>query len=175
MMASNNLKLKPRLNIESSGTDESDDKNNKENEGLSEGSLNDVLSALKDKQEEFSQMIADYSIFDKRTLVDLMETADSIIIKADLPRLKSQDIEIAISEDNVDICAEMEEEQLGSDMNYIQRERSYGKIKRSINLPSKVKASEAEGTFNNSVLTIRLPKQEKNILKLKIDWWTVYH
>ena len=105
MMASNNLKLKPRLNIESSGTYESDDKNNKEkNEGLSEGSLNDVLSALKDKQEEFSQMIADYSIFDKRTLVDLMETADSIIIKADLPRLKSQDIEIAISEDNVDIC-----------------------------------------------------------------------
>ena len=67
------------------------------------------------------------------------------------------------------IYVEMEEEQLGSDMNYIQRERSYGKIKRSINLPSKVKASEAEGTFNNSVLTIRLPKQEKNILKLKID------
>jgi HSP20 family protein len=169
MMASNNLKLKPRLNIEPSDPTESDEENNKENEVLSEGSLNDILSALKDKQEEFSQMIADYSIFDKRTLIDLIETTDSIIIKADLPRLKSQDIEIAISEDNVDICAEMEEETLDSEMNYIQRERSYGKIKRSINLPSKVRASEAEGTFNNSVLTIKLPKLEKNILKLKID------
>ena len=169
MMASNNLKLKPRLDIEPSDPEESGEKNNKENEGLSEGSLNDIISVLKDKQEEFSQMIADYSIFDKGTLIDLMETTDSIIIKADLPRLKSQDIEIAISEDNVDICAEMEEEALDSDRNYIQRERSYGKIKRSIKLPSKVKASDAEGTFNNSVLTIKLPKQEKKILKLKID------
>jgi HSP20 family protein len=169
MMAEKDLKLKPRLNIEPHASEESDAKNEKEDEGLTDRSLNDILAVLKDKQEDFSQMIADYSIFNKRTLIDLIDTDDSIIIKADLPRLKSQDIEISISEDSVDICAEMEDEKVDSDMNYIQRERSYGKIKRSINLPSKVKAKEAEGTFKNSVLTIKLPKQKKNILKLKID------
>jgi len=168
-MVSNDLKLKPRVNIESPISKESDEKNNEENRGLSEKSLNDILSVLRDKQEEFSQMITDYSIFNKRTLVDVIETDDSIIIKADLPRLKTQDIEIAISEDSVEICAEMEEETVDSNMNYVQRERSYGKIKRAVNLPFKVKSKEAEGTFRNSVLTLRLPKQEKNILKLKIE------
>jgi HSP20 family protein len=168
-MVSNDLKLKPLVNTESTVSEESDEKNNREDKGLSEKSLDDILSALRDKQEEFSQMITDYSIFNKRTLVDVIETDDSIIIKADLPRLKSQDIEIAISEDSVDICAEMEEETIDSNMTYVQRERSYGKIKRSVNLPFKVKSKEAEGTFKNSVLTLRLPKQEKNILKLKIE------
>ena len=168
-MVSNDLKLKPQVNIESPISKESDEKNNEENRGLSEKSLNDILSVLRDKQEEFSQMITDYSIFNKRTLVDVIETDDSIIIKADLPRLKTQDIEIAISEDSVEICAEMEEETEDSNMNYVQRERSYGKIKRAVNLPFKVKSKEAEGTFRNSVLTLRLPKQEKNILKLKIE------
>lgn len=165
-MAENNL-LKPKENIPINKTVE-DESKSKEDE-ISERSLNDILSTLKDKQEEFSQMISDYSIFNKRTLLDVIETSDSIVIKADLPRLKNQDIEIAISEDTVDICADMEEEDLDENVNYVLRERSYGKIKRSVKLPAKVNSKEAEGTFKNSVLTIKLPKQKKNILKLKID------
>ncbi len=167
-MVENDLKLKPRETIppKNSVEEESDVETGNE---LSERSLNDILSTLKDKQEEFSQMISDYSIFNKRTLVDVIETSDSIIIKADLPRLKNQDIEIAISEDSVDICAEMQDENRNDKVSYIQRERSYGKIKRSIKLPTLINAKDAEGTFKNSVLTIRLPKTEKNILKLKID------
>ena len=43
-------------------------------------------------------------------MVDVIETNDSIIVKADLPRLKKEDVEIAISEDSIDICAEFEDE-----------------------------------------------------------------
>jgi len=82
--------------------------------------------------------------------------------------LKNQDIEIAISEDSVDICAEMHDENT-ENVNYILRERSYGKIRRSIKLPSKVVAKDAEGTYKDAVLTIKLPKKQKNILRLKID------
>lgn len=167
-MAENDLKLKPRENIpiKNVGKDGSETETNEDG---SESSLNDILSALKDKQEEFSQMISDYSIFNKRTLIDVIETSDSIMIKADLPRLKNQDIEIAISEDSVDICVEIQEENKDKNIKYLLRERSFGKIKRSVKLPSKVNAKEAEGTFKNSVLTIKLPKHEKNILRLKID------
>jgi len=71
-----------------------------------ETSLNDIISTIKDKQEEFTQMLSDYTNYNKKTLIDVIETDNSIIIKADLPRLKKEDVEIAISEENVDICAE---------------------------------------------------------------------
>ena len=135
----------------------------------SDNSLNDIISTIKDKQEEFTQMLSDYTSSNKKTLIDVIETDDSVIIKADLPRLKKEDVEIAISEDTVDICAEFKEEEINENMEYLQRERSYGKIRRSVKLPSKVLIKEAEGTFKDSVLTIKLPKLLKKTLKLKID------
>jgi HSP20 family protein len=132
-------------------------------------SLDNIMNTIKDKQEEFSQMFWDSTGFNKKTLVDVIETDKSIIIKADMPRLKKEDIEIAISEDSVDILAEFEEDTLSEDVNYIQRERGYGSIRRSVKLPSKVKIKEAEGTFKNSVLTIKIPKLVKKTLKLKIN------
>jgi HSP20 family protein len=114
-------------------------------------------------------MLSDYTSSNKKTLIDVIETDDSVIIKADLPRLKKEDVEIAISEDTVDICAEFKEEIFDENMEYFQRERSYGKIRRSVKLPSKVLIKEAEGTFKDSVLTIKLPKLLKKTLKLKID------
>ena len=135
----------------------------------SDNSINDIISTIKDKQEEFTQMLSDYTSSTKKTLIDVIETDDSIIIKADLPRLKKEDVEIAISEDTVDICAEFQEEEIDDTMEYLQRERSYGKIRRSVKLPSKVLIKEAEGTFKDSVLTIKLPKLLKKTLRLKID------
>jgi HSP20 family protein len=166
-MSEKNLKLKPN----ETATEEEivEEESEVEDEfKTSERSINDFLSTLKDKQEEFSQMISDYSIFNKRTLVDIIESTDSITIMVDLPRLKNQDIEIAISEDSVDVCAEMRDENT-ENINYILRERSYGKIRRSIKLPTKVVAKDAEGTYKDAVLTIKLPKEQKNILRLKID------
>ncbi len=145
------------------------DEEEKSMEESSETPLSNILSTLKDKQEEFGRMLSDYTSLNKKALVDVIETNDSIIVKADLPRLKKEDIEIAISEDSIDIYAEFEEEHVDKDVNYIQRERSFGKISRSVTLPSKVKIKEAEGTFENSVLTIKIPKLEKETLKLKIE------
>ena len=143
--------------------------NNEKTDKPSENSLDEIISTIKDKQEEFTRMLTDYTSFSKKTLIDVVETDDSIIIKADLPRLKKEDVEIAISEDSVEICAEFKEENIDEDIDYIQRERSYGKIRRSVTLPAKVKIKEAEGTFKDSVLTIKLPKLVKETLKQKIQ------
>ena len=56
----------------------------------SDKSLNDIITTIKDKQEEFSQMLSDYTSSTKKTLIDVIETDDSVIIKADLPRLKKK-------------------------------------------------------------------------------------
>ena len=135
----------------------------------SDTSLNDIITYIKDKQEEFNRVLSDYTIFNNKTMVDIIETNDSIIFIADLPRLKKEDVEIAIGEDVVDICAEFEDDLTNKDVNYIQRERSYGKIDRSFTLPTKVDFEKAEGTFKDSVLTLKIPKLEKKRLKLNID------
>ena len=101
-------------------------------------------------------------------MIDVIETDDSVIIKADFPRLKKEDVEIAISEDTVDICAEFQEEKLDEDVEYLLRERSYGKIRRFVKLPSKVMIKEAEGTFKDRI-NYKTSKLLKQTLKLKID------
>lgn len=135
----------------------------------SETSFNDIITYIKDKQEEFNRVLSDYTVFNNKTMVDIIETNDSIIFIADLPRLKKEDVEIAIGEDEVDIYAEFEDDTSNKNISYIQRERSYGKIDRSFALPTKVDFEKAEGTFKNSVLTLKIPKLEKKRLKLKID------
>ena len=49
---------------------------NEKNDKTSENSLNDIISIIKDKQEEFNQMLTDYTSFNKKTLVDVVETDD---------------------------------------------------------------------------------------------------
>lgn len=130
--------------------------------------LNDIILTIKEKQEEFSKMLSDYTNYYQKPLVDVIENDDNIVIKTDLPRIQKKDLEIAISEDSVDINAKFEEDIKNKDANYILRERSYGKISRSISLPAKVRIKEAKGTFEDSVLTIVLPKFKKKSLKLQV-------
>ena len=130
--------------------------------------LNDIILTIKEKQEEFSKMLSDYTNYYQKPLIDVIENDDSVVIKTDLPRIQKKDLEIAVSEDSVDINAKFEEDIKNKDAKYILRERSYGKIHRSISLPAKVKIKEAKGTFEDSVLTLVLPKFKKKSLKLKI-------
>lgn len=130
--------------------------------------LNDIILTIKEKQEEFSKMLSDYTNYYQKPLVDVIENDDNIVIKTDLPRIQKKDLEIAISEDSVDINAKFEEDIKNKDAKYILRERSYGKISRSISLPAKVRIKEAKGTFEDSVLTIVIPKFKKKSLKLQV-------
>ena len=160
------MEKKEKINLKSNKT-KSIELNDGKTNNPSDTALNDLISSIKEKQEEFTQILSDYT--NKKILIDVIETNDSIIVKADLPRIKKEDVEIAISEDNIDICAEYEENKFDEGTNFIQRERSYGEIRRSVKLPAKVKIKEGEGTFKNSVLTIKLPKLVKKTLKLQIE------
>ena len=131
--------------------------------------INDFLSNLGSKQEDLSKALADYTITVKKPLVDVIENDDEIIIKTDLPGVKKEDIDVSLTEDSVEITAQFEEGYNEEDVNYIKRERNFGKTKRFIKLPAKVKVKDVTAKFENSILTVTLPKLEKTKFKVDIN------
>jgi HSP20 family protein len=131
--------------------------------------LNDIMNTIKNKQEGVGKTLSDYTTALQKPPSDIIETIDSIIIKIDLPAVKKEDIEIGIEGESIDILAKFEEESEDENINYIQKERSYGETKRTIKLPSEIKVKEASAKFQDSVLTIKLPKIEKEVHKIDIN------
>ncbi|MGZ7095412.1 MAG: Hsp20 family protein [Methanobacterium sp.] len=131
--------------------------------------LNDIMNTIKVKQVEVGKTLSDYTTALQKPPADIIETNDSIIIKIDLPGVAKEDIDIGIAGESIDIIAKFEEESDAEDINYIQKERSYGETKRIIKLPSEIKVKEASAKFKDSVLTINLPKIEKEVHKININ------
>ena len=128
----------------------------------------DIMRSFRDRQEEFGRALSEYTSSQK-PLTDVIETDDDIIIKVDLPGVKKEDINIGIAEDSVEVMAKFEEKSEVRDVNYIQKERTYGETLRKVSLPAKVKTEETTGTFSDSILTIKMPKLEKKMHKLDIQ------
>ena len=131
--------------------------------------LNEMMNTLKVKQVEVGKTLSDYTTLLQKPPADVIETNDSIIIKIDLPGVKKEDIDIGIAGESIDIMAKFEEESEIEDINYIQKERSYGETKRTLKLPSEIKVKEASAKFKDSVLTIELPKIQKELHKIDIN------
>ncbi len=131
--------------------------------------LNDIFSSIRSRQEDFSKAISDYTTNLEKPLADVIESDEEIIVKTDLPGVKKGDIDVRLTEDSVEITAKFEKEYAEEDVNYIRRERNYGESQRFITLPAKVKVKDAEAKFENSVLTIKLPKLEREKFKVSIE------
>ena len=131
--------------------------------------LNNIMNTVKNKHEEVGKTLSDYTTALQKPLTDIIETNDNIILKIDLPAVKKEDIEIGIAGVSIDIMAKFEEESEDEDINYIQKERSYGETTRTITLPSEIKIKEASAKFQNSVLTIKLPKIKEEVHKIDVN------
>jgi HSP20 family protein len=96
--------------------------------------------------------------------IDLYETDDEVVLKAALPGVSAEDIDISISNGMVSVRAEVSEEREEKDekgVRYHLRERRYKRLSRSMRLPSAVDASKADAEFENGVLRLRMPKVEE--------------
>ena len=131
--------------------------------------LNDIMNTIKVKQVEVGKTLSNYTTALQKPPADVIETSDSVLIKIDLPGVAKEDIDIGIAGESIDITAKFEEESEGEEINYIQKERSYGETKRTIKLPSEIKVKEASAKFQGSVLTIKLPKIQKEVHKININ------
>jgi HSP20 family protein len=90
--------------------------------------------------------------------VDVLEQDDAFEVRASVPGVKPDDIEVTVQGERVTIRAEVRgsEQQRGD--NWLMREQRYGTTQRTITLPSPVSSENAEARIEHGVLTLRLPK-----------------
>ncbi|MCI0454258.1 MAG: Hsp20/alpha crystallin family protein [Candidatus Dadabacteria bacterium] len=94
--------------------------------------------------------------------VDMFDKKDEIIVKAEVPGVEKENINISVSNNTLTIKGETKKEEEVKEEDYYYAERSYGSFSRMLNLPAKVKADKVKASFKNGVLEIHLPKAEES-------------
>jgi len=94
----------------------------------------------------------------RQPLVDLADTGKEYVVKAELPGVNKDDLNIEVSENSIEISAESREEKKEEKKGYIRRERRYASFYRSIPLPEDVLPDKANAELKEGVLTVTLLK-----------------
>jgi HSP20 family protein len=92
--------------------------------------------------------------------VDILETEEAVTVKADLPDVKTDDIDIRVENGTMTLRGARKFEKDEKVKGYHRIERSYGEFVRSFALPPTVEADKVAAEYKNGVLTITLPKKE---------------
>lgn len=92
--------------------------------------------------------------------VDILENENELIVKADLPDLKLEDIDLRIENGTLTLKGERKFEKSAEKGGYHRMERSYGKFERAFSLADTVDAEHVKADYKNGVLTVTLPKKE---------------
>jgi HSP20 family protein len=104
--------------------------------------------------------------------LDVAETKNEIVVKAEVPGLDPKDIDISLSDGLLTIKGEKKQEREEKEENYHLVERSYGSFTRSIRLPNEVQSDKIKASYKNGVLKVVLPKSEeakKKEVKIKVE------
>lgn len=94
-------------------------------------------------------------------VVDVYDNDDSIVIKAELPGIDKEGIEIDVKDRVLTLKGERSSESEVKDDNYYRRERSFGKFERAFNLPADVDPDKIKADYKDGVLKIDIPKPEE--------------
>jgi len=129
----------------------------------------DMINTFRDKQGDFEKAMSEYSVTTSKLMMDVIESDNDVVVKTDLPGVKKEDIVIDLTEDSLEVMAIFEDESEFKGDNFIKKERRYGEAKRTVSLPKMVKIDEASAKFDNGVLTVVIPKEEKKRHQLKVD------
>ncbi|NPA57732.1 MAG: Hsp20/alpha crystallin family protein [Aquificae bacterium] len=102
--------------------------------------------------------------------VDVYEKDNKLVIEAEIPGAKKEDVEVKIKDNAVIIRGEVKREEEEKDKTYYRTERFYGVFERVIPLPVDVKPDEAKATFENGILRIEIPKlAEEKEIKIEVS------
>lgn len=106
----------------------------------------------------------------RRPFIDVVETDKEVIATAEMPGLEKEDIKINITEDRLEVSAEVRREEERKEKGYEYRERRTGAFYRSVSLPAPIDTDNSKATYKNGVLEIRMPKtgiKEKKLLPVE--------
>ncbi len=93
--------------------------------------------------------------------LDVIEDKDELVIKAEFPGIRKEDLDVSLEENTLTIKAEKKQEEVSEEATYYTCERCFGHYSRSISLPFPVDSDKLSSTFENGLLEIRLPKAEE--------------
>jgi HSP20 family protein len=93
--------------------------------------------------------------------VDIYETEHELVVKADLPDVNPQDLDIRVENNILTIRGERKFESKVNEENYLRVERSYGSFSRSFQLANSVNSDAIKADYQNGVLTLSIPKREE--------------
>lgn len=93
--------------------------------------------------------------------VELEDTNDQLILRAEVPGLEGKDLDIQVSREAVSIAGETRYENKAEERGYLRSEFRYGKFQRTIPLPAAIKNDQVQAEFKNGILTLTMPKAEE--------------
>ncbi len=99
--------------------------------------------------------------------IDIFEDGGDVVVKAELPGMRKEDIEVDLTDQAITISGEKKKEEKVEKKGYSYSERSYGSFSRSFTLPCEVRPDDVEATFKDGVLEIRVPKTEEAMKKVR--------
>ena len=94
--------------------------------------------------------------------VDMCETENEIIVRAELPGIISKDLVVEVEDDHLVLRGERRLDKEAKDENYHRIERAHGEFFRALRLPASIKENEIQADYRNGVLSITLPKTEES-------------
>lgn len=93
--------------------------------------------------------------------VDIFENEHELVVKADLPEVKSEELDIRVENNILTIRGERKFEKKVDEKNYLRVERSYGSFSRSFSLANTVNSEAIKADYKDGVLTLTIPKREE--------------
>jgi HSP20 family protein len=113
-------------------------------------------------EDPFSLLAPGTSFFEGWTPpVDVFEDKDKYVLRAEIPGMKKEDIEVSLDGNTLTISGERTQEEEKKEGETYRAERFFGRFQRSITLPASVQADKIEASYKDGVLTIRAHKSEE--------------
>ena len=92
--------------------------------------------------------------------VNVFDKDDQIIVEAEMPGMKKEDIKVSVQDHTLTLSGERKEETETKDKHFYRRERTEGSFLRSIGLPTGVDSEKIDASYNDGILTLTIPKSE---------------
>jgi HSP20 family protein len=94
--------------------------------------------------------------------LDLFEDKDNVFVKAEIPGMKKEEIEVSLHENALTISGERKVEQKHEEAENYRSERFFGRFSRSVVLPVPVESEQVKASYKDGILTVTLPKSEQS-------------
>lgn len=93
--------------------------------------------------------------------LDIFDSKENILVKADLPGLSKDDIEISVQDNVLMIKGDKKKDEQATDEHYFKTERFYGSFCRTVQLPAGIDTDHVDAAYQDGVLTLTMPKREE--------------